>query len=158
MNRRFIAQQNSRSALQQLRADIHVGCSAAVTSTTLLIYKFRSDGTCDPVATTAWCTGSSTALTGRLTLWELVTNVPPVTMPTATPAAACTNPPTGKNWADYIVSGSTLFTLNTPTAGSKQRMSITVDLPVNANKAVTTGAADRYELRDTIVLRNAPQA
>ena len=155
MNRRFTAQQNARAALGQLRADIHVGCNATVTATTLLIYRLKADGSCDTVATIAWCTGSSTNLTGRLTLWELVTNVPPVT-PTA--AASCTSPPTGKIWADYIVSGSTLFTLNTPAGGSKQRMGVTVSVPVNGNSAVTTGAVDRYELRDTIVLRNAPQA
>ena len=37
-------------------------------------------------------------------------------------------------------------------------MSVAVDIPVNANQAVTTGPVDRYELIDTIVLRNAPQA
>jgi prepilin-type N-terminal cleavage/methylation domain-containing protein len=145
MNRRFTAQQNARAALLQLRSDIHVGCNAAVTSTTLLIYKYKADGTCDTVASTVWCTGTSTNISSRLTLWEAT-------------AASCTSPPAGKVWADYIVSGSTLFTLNTPTGGSMQRMSVTVDLPVNANKAVTTGAVDRYELKDTIVLRNAPQA
>jgi prepilin-type N-terminal cleavage/methylation domain-containing protein len=145
MNRRFTAQQNARAALQQLRTDIHVGCNAAVTSTTLRIFRLKTDGTCDSTSAIAWCTGTSTNITSRLTLWEAT-------------AASCSNPPAGKIWADYIVSGSTLFTLNTPTGGSKQRMSVTVDIPVNANKAITTGPVDRYELTDTIVLRNAPQA
>src|SRR5207253_4306851 len=123
MNRRFTAQQNARAALLQLRTDIHVGCNASVTSTTLLIYRLKSDGTCDTVATTAWCTGTSTNLSSRLTLWEAS-------------AASCSSPPTGHIFADYIVSGSTLFTLNTPAGGSMQRMSVTVDIPVNANKEI----------------------
>ena len=109
------------------------------------IGKLISSTMCDTVATTAWCTGTSTNLSSRLTLWEAS-------------AASCSSPPTGHIFADYIVSGSTLFTLNTPAGGSMQRMSVTVDLPVNANKAVTSGPVDRYELKDTIVLRNAPQA
>jgi type II secretory pathway pseudopilin PulG len=145
MNRRFTAQQNARSALSQLRTDIHVGCNATATSTTLLVYKLKSDGTCDTTPAIAWCTGTSASISTRLNLWEAA-------------ASSCSSPPAGKLFADYIVSGSTIFTLNTPTSGSKQRMSVAVDIPVNANKAITNLTTDRYELKDTIVLRNAPQA
>jgi prepilin-type N-terminal cleavage/methylation domain-containing protein len=147
MNLRFSAQQNARLAFSKLRSDIHASCGATTPAAGQLLL-FPSAGssstpTCAAAATIVWCTGTSSSIAARYTLWE-------------TTAAACSTPPGGRPYADYLTTNA-LFTVNTPATG--QRTSITVSLPVNTNKARSaTTLADRYQLTDTIVLRNSPQA
>jgi prepilin-type N-terminal cleavage/methylation domain-containing protein len=146
MNKRFVAQQNARLALSQLRNDLHVSCDAAASTGQLLLYPSAGSSSTPSCAATpniVWCTTASTTNSARYALYE------------ATAASSCSNPPAGKLFADYLTTNA-LFTKNAPTAGSKQRTSVTVDLPVNTNKASSaTTSVDRYELKDTIVLRNS---
>ena len=145
MNKRFTAQQNSRLALTQLRNDLHVSCDATASTGQLLL--FPSNGSsatpsCSATANIVWCTAASALNPARYALYEAA-------------ASSCSSPPVGKLYADYLTT-NTLFTKNAPAAGSKQRTSVTVDLPVNTNKASSaTTSVDRYELKDTIVLRNS---
>jgi prepilin-type N-terminal cleavage/methylation domain-containing protein len=143
MNRRFTAQQNVRLAMTQLRADIHLACSATASAGQLLLYPSAGSAataSCAASPTTVWCTGSSSAIAGRYTLFEAT-------------ASSCSNPPAGKQFADYLTTNS-LFTVNAP--GSKQLMSVTVDLAANTNKSsAATSGVDRYRLTDTIVMRNS---
>jgi prepilin-type N-terminal cleavage/methylation domain-containing protein len=145
MNKRFIAQQNARLALSQLRNDLHVACNATVSTGQLLLFPSAgssSTPTCSGTANVVWCTTTSANNSARYALYQ-------------TSASSCATPPAGKLYADYLTTNA-LFTKNTPAAGSKQRTSVTVDLPVNSNKASSaTTSVDRYELKDTIVLRNS---
>lgn len=146
MNMRFNAQQNTRLALSQLRNDIHISCNASASAGQLLLYPSAGSGStpsCAANPTIAWCTGSSTNISARYTLSQAS-------------AASCSNPPVGKQFADYLTTNA-LFTVNTP--ASKQRLSVTVDLPVDTNKrSSATSTVNRYELKDTIVLRNSVPA
>jgi len=145
MNRRFSAQLSVRLAMTQLRADVHLACSATASAGQLLLYPSAgssSAASCAASPTIAWCTGASSTATGRYTLFEAS-------------AASCSNPPGGKPWADYLTTNS-IFTVNTPAAGSKQLMSVTVALAANTNKSLSaTTGVDRYLLADTIVMRNS---
>jgi prepilin-type N-terminal cleavage/methylation domain-containing protein len=146
MNKRFTAQQNARLALSQLRNDLHVACNADTTTPGRLVL-FPSAGssstpTCSATANVVWCATTSANNAARYALYQAS-------------ASSCATPPSGKLYADYLTTNA-LFTKNTPAAGSKQRTSVTVDLPVNSNKASSaTTSVDRYELKDTIVLRNS---
>ena len=52
--------------------------------------------------------------------------------------------------ADYLISGTTIFSYPTPAAG--QLYSLQVDFPVSLNSSSNVG---KYELTDSIVLRNS---
>jgi prepilin-type N-terminal cleavage/methylation domain-containing protein len=145
MNKRFVAQQNARLALTQLRNDLHVSCDASASNGQLLLFPSTGSSatpSCAGTPNIVWCTTASVNNPSRYALYQAS-------------ASSCTSPPAGKLYADYLTT-NTLFTKNTPASGSKQRTSVTVDLPVNTNKASSaTTSVDRYELKDTIVLRNS---
>jgi prepilin-type N-terminal cleavage/methylation domain-containing protein len=146
MNMRFSAQQNARMALSQLRNDLHISCDVdASTAGQLLLYPSAGSSTtptCAGTANIVWCTAASPSNSARYALYQAS-------------AATCASPPAGKLFTDYLTTNA-LFTRNAPASGSKQRMSVTVDLPVNTNKARSASTTvDRYELKDTIVLRNS---
>jgi type II secretory pathway pseudopilin PulG len=146
LSQRFVGQQNARLALASLRSSIHTACSATVPQTgRLYLYPYYSIQnnvvTCGANPTTVWCTGTSAYNAVRYNLFQ-------------NSAASCASPPVGKLWADYLTTNA-IFTVNTP--GTGQRASVTVTLTVNTNKASSaTTTVDRYQLTDTIVLRNGP--
>lgn len=143
MNLRFQAQQNARLALTRIRVDIHLaGCPSTGSASTISLYSTPAvPGVCSGSPSVTWCTGASTKLVNRWALYRA--------------SGSTCNSSIGLEIADYLTTSS-LFTTNSPTTGSKQRASITVDFPVSTNK--TSSNIDQYRLRDTIVLRNAPQA
>jgi prepilin-type N-terminal cleavage/methylation domain-containing protein len=143
MNLRFQAQQNARLALSRIRIDIHLaGCMTTDSTSTISLYSApATPGACIGSPTVTWCSAASAQLSGRWTLYRA--------------SGATCNSSVGLQITDYLTTNS-LFTTNTPTAGSKQRASVGVSFPVSTNS--TNPNLDRYQLQDTIVLRNAPQA
>jgi prepilin-type N-terminal cleavage/methylation domain-containing protein len=143
MNLRFQAQQNARLALSRVRIDVHLaGCVSTGSASTISLYSTpATPGACTGSPTVTWCTAASAQLAGRWTLYRA--------------SGATCNSSVGLQIANYLTTSS-LFTTNTPTAGSKQRASVSVSFPVSTN--TTNSNLDRYQLQDTIVLRNAPQA
>jgi prepilin-type N-terminal cleavage/methylation domain-containing protein len=143
MNLRFQAQQNARLGLARIRIDIHLaGCVTTGSATTVSLYSTpATPGACSGSPTVTWCSVASSQLSGRWALYRA--------------SGATCNSSVGLQIADYLTTSS-LFTTNVPTAGSKQRASVTVSFPVSTNKK--NANLNRYQLQDTIVLRNAPQA
>lgn len=143
MNLRFQAQQNVRLALTRMRVDVHLaGCASNDSATTISLYSTpATPGACSGTASVTWCTAASPSLSNRWVLYRA--------------SGATCNSTVGLQIADYLTTSS-LFTTNTPTAGSLQRASVTVAFPVSVNRKSST--LDRYTLQDTIVMRNAPQA
>jgi type II secretory pathway pseudopilin PulG len=149
LSRRFEGQQNARLALASLRRSIHTACSASVPQTgRLYLYAFDQIKDQKPLCETnpndVWCTYASLNNSARYRLFEVTgTNV-------SCPGTA----PTNIFKADFLTTNA-LFTVNAPLTG--QRASVSVTLPVNTNRASSaTTLVDRYELRDTIVVRNGP--
>jgi prepilin-type N-terminal cleavage/methylation domain-containing protein len=143
MNLRFQAQQNARLGLSRVRIDIHLaGCVSTGSASTISLYSTpAAPGACTGSPTVTWCTATSGQLSGRWALYRA--------------SGDTCNSSVGLQVADYLTTNS-LFTTNAPTAGSKERASVGVSFRVSTNR--TNSNLDRYELQDTIVLRNAPQA
>lgn len=143
-NARFQAQQNARLALSRIRSDAHLaGCTGTGTgATSISFYSIpATPGSCTGTATVTWCTAGSPSLTGRWALYRQ--------------GGGTCSASTGLEIADYLTTNA-LFTTNVPTTGSGQRASVTVTFPVSTNK--TNANLDLYTLKDTLVLRNAPEA
>lgn len=150
MNRRYQAQQNARLSLGALRTDIHLaGCAATQSSGAELdLYSTPAlTGSCTGTLTVVWCVKPSTDITTRYALWRV-------------PAQNCSSTAGGKRLADLLSTASgvgvpVVFTTIAP-ASSGQRESVKADLFVNSNWS-NTAVGDKYDLNDTIVLRNAPR-
>lgn len=128
MNKRFQSQLNTRLALDRIRRDIHCSSSASpysVSSLTLI-----SSG-CGNVT---WCTAPVTGFTNRWALYRK--------------AGTTCSSTTGTKIADYLTTAN-VFTAYTPAGATLA--SLSVDFPVGMK---TTGAA-KYELTDTIYMRNS---
>lgn len=146
MSNRFEAQQNGRLALDKLRREIH--CASVVKNmsggtltagsyagirVTLGSYCLTGSGE------VTWCTRASSTPNA----WALYRITPAST--------TCTG---GTLWADYLVKPSgQVFSYALPAAG--HLTAIGVDLPVDLKPA---DLAQRYTLRDDIVLRNTPRS
>jgi prepilin-type N-terminal cleavage/methylation domain-containing protein len=146
MSNRFEAQENGRLALDKLRREIHcasnvknmsgapltAGSYAGIT-VTLGSYCLTGSGD------VTWCTRASVK-PGAWALYRI------------TPASAtCAG---GTLWADYLVKPSgQVFSYTAPAVG--HLTAIGVDLPVDLKPA---DLAQRYTLRDDIVLRNATRS
>jgi prepilin-type N-terminal cleavage/methylation domain-containing protein len=138
MNRRFQAQQNARIALSTLRNDIHLaGCANYVSASTELDLYSTQTLSCTSGTTTArWCVATSPSLSTRFALYR-------------TTGQTCTGVSTsGKLMADWLSQAT--FAWNAP--GSGQLPGVSIDLVAATNPQTT--ATDKYELADTIVLRN----
>ena len=141
MNNRFQAQQNARLALDGLRREIH--CASGVTGTpttssiTLTLGAYCPTNTTGAAASVTWCTEDKTGTPGGTTvpytLWRYS-------------GTSCSG--TGHQWAGNLTMG-TVFAYSAPTTGNLGYVS--VDLPVDLTPGDTM---QRYELKDSIVLRN----
>jgi prepilin-type N-terminal cleavage/methylation domain-containing protein len=128
MNRRFQAQQDSRLALDRIRRDLH--CASDVTPYSQSSATIVSSG-CGNVT---WCTAAVTGFTGRYRLYRQT-------------GATCSSS-TGSKVADYLTTAN-VFTAFTKATG--YLAALTIDFPVS----VKGGKVGRYELKDTIYLRNS---
>jgi prepilin-type N-terminal cleavage/methylation domain-containing protein len=146
MSNRFQAQEHARVALDRLRREIHCasdvknmsGATLAAGShagITVTLGSYCVTGSGD----VTWCTRASSTPNA----WALYRITP------ASPT--CTG---GTLWADYLVKPSgQVFSYAVPAAG--HLTAIGVDLPVDLKPA---DLAQRYTLRDDIVLRNATRS
>ena len=148
MSNRFEAQENARVALDRLRREIH--CASDVKNMsggtlaagshpgiTVRLGPYCVTGSGD----VAWCTRASSTPNA----WALYRFAPATT--------DCTTAG-GTLWADYLVKPSgQVFSFALPAAG--HLTAIGVDLPVDLKPA---DLAQRYTLRDDIVLRNTPRS
>lgn len=156
MNMRFQAQQNARLALGRLRSDIHLaGCATVTSGTTLALYATPSTSACTGTPTATWCTAAdqdalALGIANRFALFY-----GPGTTCDASAFYASRYTASTRLVAGYLTQGS-IFTLNVPTTGSKQRTSVALDIRVSTHR--TNANLDLYRLQDTIVLRNSPQA
>lgn len=172
-NKRFQAQEQARTGLEEFRHEVHCGSSvtqsngsplaagtsySAVTLTLGSICPGASPST--PTTYATWCTGPSTLNTGDFALYRLTST----TYFTGNPCSS-----TGKvKWMDYLqpttltpTAASTPFCLPSTTVacGSppvlKPATSLSmlhVTFPVNLNGPTST--IDSYKLVDDIALRN----
>jgi prepilin-type N-terminal cleavage/methylation domain-containing protein len=132
MNRRFQAQQSARLALDRIRKDIHCASNVSPYATNSLTLVLPTGCGGD----TSWCTAAVAGATTRYALYRQS-------------GAACSSS-TGTQIADYLT-GPNVF----PTfvaGGSGTLAALTVDFPVSLKGS---NAADHYELKDTIYLRNS---
>lgn len=128
MNRRFQAQQDSRLALDRMRRDLH--CASDVSPYSQSSATLVSAG-CGNVT---WCTASVNGSTTRYRLYRQ----------TGSTCGAAG----GSQVADYLLTGN-VFTALTKASG--YLTALTVDFPLS----VKGGKVGRYELKDTIYLRNS---
>jgi prepilin-type N-terminal cleavage/methylation domain-containing protein len=128
MNRRFQAQQDSRLALDRIRRDIH--CASDTSPYSQSSITLVSSG-CGNVT---WCTAAVAGFTGRYRLYRQ--------------AGSTCSSSTGLPVADNLTTGN-VFTAFTHSTGYLAALS--VDFPVSV-KGTNVG---RYELKDTIYLRNS---
>jgi len=145
MSNRFEAQQNGRLALDKLRREIH--CASVVndmsgapltagshTGITVTLGSYCLTGS----GGVTWCTRASSTPNA----WALYRFAPATT--------DCTSAG-GTLWADYLVKPK-VFSYAVPDPNAHDLTAIGVDLPVDLKPA---DLAQRYTLRDDIVLRNS---
>jgi prepilin-type N-terminal cleavage/methylation domain-containing protein len=125
MNRRFQAQQDTRLALDRIRRDVH--CSSDTTPYSQSAITLKSTG-CGDVS---WCTAGSAA---RYALYRQT-------------GTSCSSS-TGLMVADYLTTGN-VFTSFTHPPGTLA--ALTLDFPIS----LKGNSVGRYELKDTIYLRNS---
>ena len=148
MSNRFQAQGNARLALDKLRREIH--CASEVKDMSggtltagsyagirVTLGSYCATGSGD----VTWCTRASST-SGAWALYRFA------------PAVSSCSSSGGTLWADYLVKPSgQVFSYAPPAAG--HLTAIGVDLPVDLKPA---DSAQRYTLRDDIVLRNATRS
>ena len=141
-NNRFQAQLNTRLALDKVRREVHCASSITLSGT--------PSGSNYPTMTEnatgcggvqySWCTASVNGATNRFRLYRQ--------------SGSTCNSTSGTQYADYVTSG-TIFSYNTASGSSTgptgSLPKLTVDITVNRAPAK---AAENYELKDDIVLRN----
>lgn len=138
-NRRVQAQIQANIAFDMLRKDVHCSISATAVTNGLALTG-QSGGTCPrPTGTVAWCTNASGS---TFNLWRVPS------------AATCTNPTTGKLYAQNLTS-SAVFTY-TAAVTDVSLAKVHADIRVNSNPAShTPSPGDVFEIVDDIVLRNS---
>lgn len=140
MQNRFAAQLNARLALDKLRRDIHCANDVSpnspnpwTASQTTLTLKISGCSGGD----VTWCTA---LMSGSTTRWSLYRQL----------GSTCSSTG-GTRVANYLTT-SAPFTGYSYVTGCGCLPSITISLPVGANRVTTTGI---YKLTDTIYLRNS---
>jgi len=130
LNERFQAQLNARLALDQLRREVH--CASAITPAgSAATITMTLPATClAGTGSITWCTVGSGS---RYALYRS----------TSDPCDA-----SGKPYADFLTSGS-VFDHTVQSTASLGQLAVT--LPVDLDPA---SATRRYELQDTLVMRN----
>ena len=143
MNRRFQAQQQARAALDGIRNDIH--CASAAQAQTIGSYpgvKLNVSNCYSTTPTISWCVVPVTTTPARYQLYRS----------TATTNICTTSDTTRKLYADYLTTGTGVFTTSTIPRYSLQTIGLV--FTVSANPTTTK---DVYKLTDSIVARNAPR-
>jgi prepilin-type N-terminal cleavage/methylation domain-containing protein len=141
MNRRFQAQQQARFALDKIRGDIH--CASAAQAQTIGSYSGLKLNVANCSATTptvSWCAVPYSTSTTRYQLYRS----------TATTNICTASDTTRLFVADYLTTGTNAFVTATIPRYSLQ--TVAVDFKISANPTTTK---DIYELKDSIVTRNA---
>ncbi len=138
MNRRFVAQENARLAIDKLRREIH--CASAVSpsgsSSSITITIPSACPTAQGFTTIHWCVlAPPGAWSGRYALYRST-------------ADTCTTS-NGVKWADYLTTDS-IF--NHTVQSSQSLSSLAVSLVVTVKRNSTQGT---FRLNDSIVLRNS---
>jgi prepilin-type N-terminal cleavage/methylation domain-containing protein len=131
MNRRFQAQLQTRLALDRIRRDIHCATNVSPYATNFVTLALPTGCGGD----VSWCTAAVTGPTTRFALYRK--------------AGSTCSSTTGTRVADYLTTGN-VFTAFT--AAGQTLASLTVDFPVSVKGST---AIERYELKDTIYLRNS---
>jgi prepilin-type N-terminal cleavage/methylation domain-containing protein len=143
LNRRVQAQQQARTALDEIRADVH--CASAAQAQTISTYSGLklAVGSCyGTTPTISWCAVPVTS--GRFQLYRSTST---------TAGVICTPGDTTRTLvADYLTSADTLFA--TPTIAQFALQSVGIALQVSVNPTVTR---DVYRLTDSIVAQNSPR-
>jgi prepilin-type N-terminal cleavage/methylation domain-containing protein len=149
LDRFFQAQQQARTALDEIRADVHCAWAAQATTSINGYPGLKlADGNCfSSTPTISWCVIPSTHLQSRYSLWRS----------TIYNANTCTSGDTTKVLvADYLVPvgspASSSNILTTPTIAYQGLENVGVDFKVNAT--ANTKGSDTYELTDSLVTRN----
>jgi prepilin-type N-terminal cleavage/methylation domain-containing protein len=149
LNRYFEAQQEARTALDKMRADVHCAWAAqATTSINGYPGVKLADGSCFAATPTiSWCIVPSTHLQSRYALWRS----------TIYDANTCTSSDTTKALvADYLMPvgspASSNNILTTPTISYQGLETVGVDFKVNTT--ANAKGSDTYELTDSLVTRN----
>jgi type II secretory pathway pseudopilin PulG len=138
MNRRYLAQENARLAIDKLRREIH--CASAVSpsgsSSSITLTIPAQCPTAQGVTTIRWCVVAPPgAWTGRYALYRST-------------AATC-NSSTGIKWADYLTTTS-IFTYTPQSSQSLGSLGVALAVTVKPNSTQGT-----FKLNDNIVLRNS---
>lgn len=149
LDRYFHAQQQARTALDRIRADVHCAWGATASSNINGFPGLKlEDHTCyTSTPTITWCVLPSTALTGRYALWRSTINT----------SSTCTSTDAHKVLiADYLRGvgnpASANNILTTPTIAFQGVETVGVDFKVSTNP--TASGQDTYELTDSLVTRN----
>jgi prepilin-type N-terminal cleavage/methylation domain-containing protein len=129
--RRFRAQLNTRLALDKIRKDIHCATDVTPFATNSVTLKLPSGCGGD----VSWCTVAVSGFTNRYALYRQG-------------GATCDS--TGVKYADYLTTAS-VFPTFAHTAGCGCLASLQLDFPISLKGSTI----DRYELTDTIYLRNS---
>lgn len=146
MNRRFQAQQQARLAIDKIRGDIHCAqdVQAGLTVNTfpaVKMYAPNCSSMNNSATTITWCIETSSAMTGRYTLWRT----------TSSTSSACQSADTARAAvADYLTRNTSIFTISTIPQDTLEL--VQVDFPISANPTATR---DVYELKDLIAARNS---
>jgi len=149
MNQYFQAQQESRIALDRIRADVHCAWAAqASTSINGFPGVKLADGNCyASTPTITWCVLPSTQQTGRFALWRSsVYN-----------SSTCTSSDTSKlRVADYLMPVGSPPSANnilaTPTIANQGLETVGIDFKVSVSPL--SAGRNIYELTDSLVTRN----
>ncbi len=139
LNRRFQAQEQARLALDVLRREIHNACQVVYSGPVGSRYATITLRTLAAVPTTSCVTTSAT--------WCVTGNAVPYALYRKTGGTCNT---TGVRWAGDLTSNA----IFAPVTGASLLPKVDIDLPVNTQPSVSRY---RFELQDTIVLRNALQ-
>jgi len=152
LNRRFQAQEQARLALDKVRGDIHLACSALAssgTSNTINTYPALRLNVTSPCLTgTAsyiyWCVISVSTSPVEYQLWRTTSGAAPTT-------TTCTSSDTSRTLvADYLITNTAFTTATIPQHGLQ---TVGVDFKVDVNP--TSTSKDVFELTDSIVARNS---
>ena len=138
MNRRFVAQENARLAIDKLRREIH--CASAVSpsgsSSSITITIPSACPTAQGFTTIHWCVlAPPGAWSGRYALYRST-------------ADTCTTS-NGVKWADYLTTES-IFDYTVQTTQSLSSLAVSLVVTVKRNSTQGT-----FRLNDSIVLRNS---
>ena len=161
MNNRFQAQQNARLALDGLRREIHCasGTAKGADGTTLAAatpyssvrvtlpsYCPTNPTVTNPMPVNAYATWCTAPVSTGYQLWRYVTTNPAIFVPTC---GADVTGATKVKWADYLTLANAFPAYTPPVTGNLG--SLSVDLLVDLTPS---DAKQKYELQDSIVLRN----